>query len=328
MFKKWDSIENHYRQKFIQMFFEHNPDLLKEQYIVTEKLDGANFSIIVSKEGETSFARRGALLGEDNFFNYQFILEDSDLQEFIDNIVKFCKDSKRNIQFVGELFGPGINGRIQYGPEKQWMWYAVYEHFDDSINLISVKDHMALVLNDIDFENGPKFMVPVLDIIGPFESMEEFNGKITEIDIRKNSLLTPSDYDKPNMMEGAVIRPVCANYYSPVNELFIIKFKNPEYLDNPKDKKPKTDKPLSEEITNIIADIEAYVNDNRSKDLFSKHGEIDHPSLIGKYIKLYYDDIIQDFEKDFPIVIKELEDKKSINKHLNRLIVEELKRFL
>ena len=67
---------------------------------------------------------------------------------------------------------------------------------------------------------------------------------------------------------------------------------------NPKEKKIKTEIEISKELTNIMNDLEQYVNENRSKDLFSKHGEIEHPSQLGDYIKWYYNDIIEDFEKD------------------------------
>lgn len=42
-FIRWRSIENSYREKFINGFLAQYPELLDEMYIITEKLHGANF---------------------------------------------------------------------------------------------------------------------------------------------------------------------------------------------------------------------------------------------------------------------------------------------
>ena len=42
MFKKFPSIENHYQQKNIDYWLRLYPELKDEDYVITEKLDGAN----------------------------------------------------------------------------------------------------------------------------------------------------------------------------------------------------------------------------------------------------------------------------------------------
>jgi len=52
-FIRWHDIENHYREKFIYNFFYNNPDLVDQEFVVTEKLDGCldENTIIETKDG-------------------------------------------------------------------------------------------------------------------------------------------------------------------------------------------------------------------------------------------------------------------------------------
>ena len=46
MFKKYNSIENTYREKEVEQIYLHGYD--KETYVVQEKVHGANFSFITN----------------------------------------------------------------------------------------------------------------------------------------------------------------------------------------------------------------------------------------------------------------------------------------
>lgn len=331
-FKRWISIENHYRDKFINMFFlQHYDDLIRETFVVTEKVDGANFSIIVKKNGEVFFAKRSGIIGTgDNFYSYQEAMEDQNVQDLIKFAQEFCIDKQVNLQFIGELFGQGVQKRIQYGDHKQWRMFGIYAVLEEDKRVLSRFDVLAMhdyIKNSLG-ATIIKVTVPTLETF-TISSQNDFVDKINALDIRRDSLYTPDGYDKPNLMEGVVVRPFHHDYFSPVGEMFIIKKKNPEYLDNPKTKEKKEAVHVSEEITNILHALQDYVNENRSQDLFSKFGEIERPSEIGKYIGLYYEDIINDYEKD-NVSLKSLDkkDRSFVNKSLNKIIVGELQRWL
>ena len=71
MFKKYNSIENTYREKQIEQVYLHGYD--NEKYVVQEKVHGANFSFIT--DGEViQVAKRSGLIAEDEKFNnYKFV---------------------------------------------------------------------------------------------------------------------------------------------------------------------------------------------------------------------------------------------------------------
>ena len=48
-FKKYQSIENHDQEKFIEGFLNYYPELKGMKYIATEKIHGTNFSVYLIK---------------------------------------------------------------------------------------------------------------------------------------------------------------------------------------------------------------------------------------------------------------------------------------
>jgi Rnl2 family RNA ligase len=331
MFKKWVDIENHYRSKYINKFFSTYPDLYNELFYITEKIDGANFSIIISSDQEIKFAKRSGILNKDSkFYDYETIFypneETSNYNKSLSIFIKsllYNYVSKNNciIQLVGELFGKGIQKRVYYGEGKYWRWFATYK---DQV-LLSLDDEISLI-DDIGFSWSDvlDFRVP---LVGTFQLNKEetFEERLNNININRNSLLTPPDYKEDNLMEGVVIRP-SRDYYIG-HDRFIIKYKNEKFKDvQKKNKKPK--KKVSEEVRNVVNTIVGYVNENRTKDLFSKHGEINEPNQLGEYIKYYLEDVYNEYNKEHSLEEFSKEDKKYINKQLTNEIVKELRNYL
>lgn len=77
-FTKFPSLENTYRQKEIDKIVMME---IKDQWVVTEKVHGANFSFWVYKDVDTKeidikCAKRSGWIEEDEkFFNYKSVLE-------------------------------------------------------------------------------------------------------------------------------------------------------------------------------------------------------------------------------------------------------------
>jgi len=332
MFKKWADIENHYRSKYINKFFITYPDLYKETYHMTEKIDGANFSIILAPHEVVKFAKRSSILNhDDKFYDYKSVFfpnsESINYDKKVSILIKsllydYASQNNCTVQLIGELFGKGIQKRIYYGEGKYWKWFATYVDG----KLLSLKEELDLV-NSIGFtwEDITDIRVP---LIGTFKLSkdETFEERVNDINLKRNSLLTPTDYKEDNLLEGVVIRPWHDYYIG--HDKFIIKYKNEEFKDINKPKKKRSKVQVSKEIQNIIDTIIGYVSENRTQDLFSKQGEIEEPSQLGTYIKLYLKDVYNDFNKDFSLENFRKEDKKFINKKLTNKIVQELRKYL
>lgn len=82
-FKKYPSIENHYRNKHIEKWLSKFPSLKDEEFIIQEKIHGSNFQIIITND-DVSFASRNNIL-EDNakFYDYQNVMRKYDNLKFL-----------------------------------------------------------------------------------------------------------------------------------------------------------------------------------------------------------------------------------------------------
>lgn len=71
-FKKFPSLDNHYQNKVIDRWLDNNPELQDIEMLVTEKIDGSNFQIIIDKDGGVTCGKRTSLLAPDEkFSNWQ-----------------------------------------------------------------------------------------------------------------------------------------------------------------------------------------------------------------------------------------------------------------
>jgi len=296
-FIKYNSIENHYQTKFIGRFLESHPKLYEDEFVVLEKLDGANIQFCINPNGEWKVGKRTEWidLETEKFNDIQRLIKVYDKE--IGGLKELAKISKEPIRVYGELYGQGIQRRINYGDDKYISFFDLrvghdfvsHYDFERSLSLVGLS-HLA-----------PKVF---------------FKGKLTEC----------LDYDVENKnIEGVVIKPYNDNHYSPVGARLIIKKKSEKFNDTAKVKKPKSPgHPLN-------IKFRSYITENRVKDVFSKYGEIDKPQQIPDYIKYVLDDAKEDFrknvdiDKECPCLDKE-EEKKLYN--VGSDIVKILKKYL
>jgi len=329
-FKKWTSIENHYQNKFIDHFMTRfGGELKRIDYSISEKLDGANFSITFYPEGRWQFAKRSGLVKSDeSFYDYKSAFQTDETRKFLELVSTYCMSHNRTIQFVGELYGQGVQKRIYYGPDKYWRWYAIYEHIsEDEVKLLAPIESQVLIDNITGNDIKARLMIyhfhtPILKIVRGLDEALEF-------DININSVLTPADYDKPNLMEGVVIRPIDKNYFLGTpgdSSMLIIKKKNPDFDDKNKVKKERVQFNISEDLQSLYDKTIGYVNENRTADLFSKFGVIPAITQLGRYLGYYMKDIHADIMKDYPLDFDNLEknDQKWLMKQFTPLIKAEL----
>ena len=113
-FTKYASIENHYQIKFLNKI----PQEIKEQqWSADEKIDGSNLTIMFNPEGERFVGKRSGWLEEgESFFDVWNVLKKYEPQL---NAMKMQAQAlNQTIKLRGELYGTGVQKRLDYGPEK------------------------------------------------------------------------------------------------------------------------------------------------------------------------------------------------------------------
>lgn len=294
MFKKYNSIENHYRQKEINYYLVKFPELKHETFILEEKIDGSNFQVFINKY-MIAFGKRSGFLREDeSFFNWQNVM--AKYRPYFEKIQKENETilSGGSIRFFGEIFGPGVQKRVEYGNEKD------FKIFDMQVNDAFVSPKVRIeFLENLRMDH---MSVPVIAIVEGLDAALNHNEVF-------NSLLTPAEYKKENLSEGFVIKPYDKVYAKENNEVFFLKKKNEKFSENEVDEKPKQEV-LSKEDKSLNYLFLTYLNENRVLSVFSKEGVIKDKKEIGKFINLVLNDAKEDFIKDHGDKLNDLDDKQ------------------
>lgn len=278
---RYPSIENSYRQKHIDYWLEHYDGLKDADFIIQEKLHGANFQMEFIPGEEVKFYSRNQLI-TDNFHGFAEILEDFEVVDLIQNIEAFAEKSGKTLNLFGELIGPGVGKGVYYGDKKTFRYFDLY--IDGELqtqlftqNILMLHDTLsAPILTTLDGE-------PVLYSL---EDALRFN--VEGVD---SGVTTKED----NTWEGIVIKPWDKTFVSPEGSVFYLKKKSEKFEEKVKEKKVIVEDPTVKQFNNVF---QTYINKNRVESAFSKMGEIQTPNQMGKYIQAILEDAKEDFLKD------------------------------
>jgi Rnl2 family RNA ligase len=331
IFKTYNSIENAYQARVIdQIRLQGFGD---EVFIVQEKVHGANFSFFTDGK-EIKIAKRTAFIEKDEeFYNAHQMLEGY-RKNVIDVFekVKTIYPDLGTVVIYGELFGGGykhkevepVKNAIKVQKGVEYAPYNEFYGFDIKLNGTTYLD--TDLVNQI-FEETGFFYAKIL-----------FQGTLDE------ALKFPNVFDSKipawlglpeienNRCEGTIVKTLKTKYFGNGSRV-ILKNKNEKWVE--KSKMVKKDRPIQKEVhfsenaQNIWEEIQKYTTANRLNNVVSKIGEFE-PKMIGKVIGLFSQDILGDFEKDFPKVFTtiEKEEQKRINKKLNSLVIDVVKEEL
>lgn len=273
MFSRWVSIENHYREKYINDVLSFHPQLADETFVITEKIHGSNFHWHLSPSQPIRAASRNNYLDVTGSFQGALI---KDLFEshwdLLDALQDFCNEQDVEIRLYGELFGNGIQKGVYYCDDKRLLYFGL-----DIAGELQPFYTLELFVS-------AEYLVPVLQIADSLQEALDFDAEF-------NSVIAGVD---DNICEGVVISPYYETYLF-YDSPFYIKKKNEGFSEKSKAKKEIV---LDEVVARMKAEFDLYVNDNRLQNVFSKHGAISSPKEIGQYIKLLLEDAKEDFLKD------------------------------
>lgn len=228
MFHKYNSIDNSYDTNNIAKIKQYGYDDL--EWIATEKIHGANFSVIY--DGTTiSFGRRTGILDKkEKFYHYQRIEKEySDIITELFCVIKNDTQNLKTIQLYGELFGgtykhidienikgvSQVQSGIYYHPDIKFIPYDLYytcsDEKSDYLSYGKLMQYVKLV---------PKMQILPIMRKGTLDELLKLEPDFTTT--------IPSLYDLPhiddNFSEGYVLKPV-NNIFFPSGERVILKYK-------------------------------------------------------------------------------------------------------
>ena len=295
-FVKWPKIESLYNLTADKL------DMLKclnTLWVVTEKIDGTNFSLSITKD-DYKVGRRNDYLGDGasfyNIFNNIYKLEK--LITITQDYIKKSSNINRIIYF-GEYFGNKVINRIYYGNDYRFRIFGEYVEYKDNTSKWVSFEHLHRTLCNNDLNN---LIIPVFGIYDSVEDAFSFpNAGIT-------SLYSDDKHNDP--MEGIVIMPYNTN---PIKEDFsyIIKNKNPKFLE--KTISSNKLKVTDSELENLRNKFKEYCTESRMVSVFSKIGmPLNGTADAGVYIKEWLQDAYEDFIQDNSLTDINKGDKKFI----------------
>ncbi len=324
-FKKYSSIENSFNRDFMEHVMAEMPSDL--EYVVQEKVHGANTSFLTDGT-DVEFAKRTSVLASDEkFYDYPELVE-----RYREKVIRFFQTVKqrhpdlRQLTVFGEMFGGHyplesekkgrqagmIQKGVYYAPNHEFYAFDLFVFEGENARYLPVDEANAL------FEEG-----------GFFYARSLFRGSLEECLNYPNAFESkiPAWLGLPpvadNICEGVVIRPVV-----PMNlkggSRVLIKNKNQRFSEKKSVKqrnKVFTEPvPYSDALVSLLAEAEAYVTENRLNNVVSHIGEVHFPKDFGKVMGSFSKDVLEDFLKEHGAAYSALDkcEQKSLNKELNK----------
>lgn len=296
MFKKYNSIENHYRQKYIINSISQHPEIETARYSITEKIDGANIQFFFKKGQEMKVGKRSSFLSlEDSFFDIWSVITKN--KDVLDRFQSFTDEADYELRVFGELYGPGINGRVDYGGQKNFLFFDIeldgrmvpQKQFEEIMSMLNIE---GMMVPQLGYADG---------IQEALKAACEFNSHVLE--------------NQNNPAEGVVIKPYEKEFIMGNGSRFIIKKKSDKFKEKESGTKTAVKADLPESVVSLMLEFRGYVNRNRLLGIFSKYGEIKEPKQIGEYLQYLIKDAKEDFLKDheLPDTIDSKLQKKIFN---------------
>lgn len=284
-FYKWPKILN------LQNLEEKDADLFCKaknisEWVATEKIDGANFSINVNRD-EVRYASRNQLLGSDNgFFNlYAHMEEIKPAEEALKDMV--AKQNLDQVVLYGEFYGSDIMNRIAYKTSGSFRFYSIMVVYNQEPFAYSFHEFETF----LDYYNLAQLGIPVIEHGCTFE-------KTLELPSHRKSMINPEVYS-----EGFVIYPL-HEYLFNDRDCFVFKCKDEAFVEKTsyKQKKADVENPEElEELNKLRKSFEGYITESRALSVISKSGLPMESSSTANAVKSLIKDAWEEFVEDYKL---------------------------
>jgi Rnl2 family RNA ligase len=323
-FRKYNSIENTFDKEFMEQIIIDECD--KGEFIVQEKVHGANTCFVTDGQDVSFGKRTGFVKEKEKFYNYEKLMETYRSKVIaLFSIVKEQFPDLLSLTIFGEMFGGKyphtdvkndhnnmlIQKGVHYCPYHEFYAYDLYINTENTGRYLTADE-----ANEF-FEKGNFFYAKTL-FRGTFSECLKYPNDFQSVISQWLGLPPIAD----NICEGVVIRPVKTAYLHDGSRV-MLKNKNERFTEKKSIKKrtPKlfVEPSYSEELNNLLLVSEQYINENRLNNVVSKIGHVSVPKDTGKLIGLFSKDILEDFLKEHSNDYNLLEksEQKILNKHIN-----------
>lgn len=341
-FKEYSSIENVERTKEVNRLIEQGHSA--GEWVVTEKIHGANFSFWVTDDGITCGKRTDMLGDNSSFFNFQDVrdsLSDA-LRKMYHEIKASLMPNLCGITIYGELFGGHYPHKdVERVYMAQMVQKGIYYHPGNKFAAFDMVLHQVVDPNevlDMTGQDEPAVRRTVMDHDFVYDTCRKygiphvpvlFRGTFDECMAYPNEFQSklPEMFGLPpledNVTEGVVLKPAQPKFFWGGGRV-LLKNKNSKWTEKAKEKKPNKQANKennfefvpSEHATELMDELLMYVTENRLRNVLSK---MERPILdrqFGMIVGNMNKDIMEEFLKDFRDRFMSLEDKE--RKYLNK----------
>jgi Rnl2 family RNA ligase len=322
-FKKYNSIENSYQIEFLNEIKEQG--FYDLEYVVQEKVHGANLSFITNGKDIISAKRTELITDDENFYNSKYVQHkyESKVIQLYKLISEKYSDVKQ-VTIFGELFG-GIypQPNVEKVNTAVFVQKGVYYCPDNDFYAFDILINSDQYLDNDTINN-------LFESVGFLYAKTIFRGSLNDcLEYPNNFKSKISEWFnlpdlQQNICEGVVIRPVQPSFFRNGSRV-LIKNKNERWTENNNfiDKNIlksllNQQETLSDDAQILCEEIFKYITENRLQNVISKIGTIT-PKDYGKLLGLYCKDTLEDFLKSHKTEYEQLEkfESKAINKFLN-----------
>lgn len=337
-FKRFPSIENSYRQKYIKKILESGKG--SHEFLVEEKIHGANFSIWAFQDRTLLPAKRsGFIKCNESFFSYEKTFEENKEKVLLLLPIitrEFSKDKQLEtidgIAVFGELFGGSYPHKevkhcmdkkianqhvVHYCPENKFIAFDIFvfgknkNNENDGFFINAIERNYYLKEHDIMF-------CPPLHI-GTLKECLEYNNKF--------QTAIPSLFGLPeiinNFCEGTVIKPLREGVTLDGKRI-IIKNKNERFSEKQNRNITYSEKPkLPDDLVPLFDYSKDLVNDNRLNSILSKEEIPMEPKSFGQIMGLIKKDVMTEIKKDQEEKFESLtkEEKKKLERAIASIVI-------
>ncbi len=333
-FKKYNSIENSYQSEFINSIYERG--FGDEQFIVQEKVHGANLSFITDGKNVISAKRTDLIDENENFYNSKVV--QAIYEPKIKKLFQYLSDKNdlSSLTVFGEIFGGGYpHKEVEIKKDAKLVQRGIY--YSPEIDFFA----FDILINNYEYL-GVEKTNKLFEKFGFVHAKTLFQGSLKQCLEYSNKFKTtiPKNYGLPelegNICEGVVIRPIKPLFFNNGSRI-IIKNKNEDWSENNNyiDKDIlrtllREEAELSDEAEKLCEQAYKYISENRLSNVLSKIGEVNPKKDFGKILGMFNKDILTDFLKDNRTAYDALEKHESkavnkfVNKHASQVVIEHL----